>query len=436
MSNEQEVAQSKPEGIYNSALGLTIELQSISAIPNGVVVFARAWRDDVPVGFGADGSVEIERFRVFRPPLYILDVNGKKVKDPAEALRQTLAHTISLVGKDGKNIIPGKVGHTTDTFYPSSDDAIYAVATVFATARDATTGTARGVTDNMSRAIFSSPNYAIERGFVNWDTSSIPDSVNISSATVSLYGLAGTGSDGRSSNIYGSTASDTIVADDFDLVGATAYCDTAIALASWNTAGYNDFALNATGLAAISLTGLTKVSVREVIKDVGNVAPTDIRDCRYYSVEQAGTANDPKLVVTYTAGTVYEQAVGGGITPAGTIAKLTGKVVAGGVTPAGTLTKLTSKIVSGAITPAGALVKKTLKTLGGAITPAGAIVKNIGKALAGSITPIGTLLTDAASLIRIFFGSSPTSDIITGAAPTGTIHAAAAPTEDIEFPKE
>ena len=37
------------------------------------------------------------------------------------------------------------------------------------------------------------------------------------------------------------------------------------------------------------------------------------------------------------------------------------------------------------------------------------------------------------SLRRIFFGLSPTSDIITGAAPTGTIKAAAAPTEDIEF---
>ena len=39
-------------------------------------------------------------------------------------------------------------------------------------------------------------------------------------------------------------------------------------------------------------------------------------------------------------------------------------------------------------------------------------------------------------LHRIFFGLSPTSDIITGAEPTGTIKAAAAPTEDIEFPKE
>lgn len=65
-------------------------------------------------------------------------------------------------------------------------------------------------------------------------------------------------------------------------------------------------------------------------------------------------------------------------------------------------------------------------------TPSYGILWNM---VAGVITVSGALFsTILSALRRVFFGLSPTSDIITGAAPTGTIKAAAAPTEDIEFP--
>ena len=156
-------------------------------------------------------------------------------------------------------------------------------------------------------------------------------------------------------------------------------------------------------------------------------ADTELDDAyAFRSSDNTTSAERPKMVIVYTIGTAYDQSVEGGITPAGTLVKMTARVMAGSITPVGALTRLTGKIFSGAITPIGALVKTTLKTLAGAITPVGTLVKNIGKILSGGITPIGTLVMDVAHLIRVFFGLSPTSDIITGAAPT----------EDIEFPKE
>src|SRR3990167_8130850 len=61
-------------GIYDSPqYGTRIEI--ISEVKNieingqhGIELFARAWRGTQQLGFGSDGSVEIERFRIFNPP--------------------------------------------------------------------------------------------------------------------------------------------------------------------------------------------------------------------------------------------------------------------------------------------------------------------------------------------------------------------------------
>ena len=50
-----------------------IEVQSITQIPEGVRIFARAWQGSEPVGFGTDGSVEIERFNFINPPVMVPD---------------------------------------------------------------------------------------------------------------------------------------------------------------------------------------------------------------------------------------------------------------------------------------------------------------------------------------------------------------------------
>jgi len=62
--------------------------------------------------------------------------------------------------------------------------------------------------------------------------------------------------------------------------------------------------LNATGRGNVSLTGISKFGSRNANYDVANSAPAFTafasNGIQIYFADQAGTANDPKLVVTYT----------------------------------------------------------------------------------------------------------------------------------------
>jgi hypothetical protein len=111
-------------------------------------------------------------------------------------------------------------------------------------------------------------------------------------------------------NIYSSNpASNTaLVAGDFDSLGTTAFCDTPILFTNWGT-GYNDFALNASGLAAISKTGVSKFGLRNANYDVADELDPNNHDPSWSSdttsavspwYSEKGEGYQPKLVVTYT----------------------------------------------------------------------------------------------------------------------------------------
>lgn len=150
----------------------------------------------------------------------------------------------------------------------------------------------------------------IRSGFT-FDTSALGAGATITSATFSIYGTAKVDNltITPNVNIYGWTPSVdyNFPASDFAIAnwGSTAFCDTAITYTGWSTAGYNDFALNAAGLAAISLTGITKIACRNVNYDITGTEPSLAANSSslsgYYS-DQTGTTNDPKLVITYTPG--------------------------------------------------------------------------------------------------------------------------------------
>ena len=77
-----EIVSSNPEGSYqDTTYGLTVEIQSVNKIEGGIEVFARAWKGAQQVGFGNDGTVEIERFRIFNPPVLVPDQNGAIVRE-------------------------------------------------------------------------------------------------------------------------------------------------------------------------------------------------------------------------------------------------------------------------------------------------------------------------------------------------------------------
>ncbi len=156
--------------------------------------------------------------------------------------------------------------------------------------------------------------WTVYRFLTLFDTTSLPDASTINSATLGIYGstkAAGLNL-GIAINVYSSNpaGNTSVVVGDFATLGTTAY-STAITYANWSAAGYNNFALNAAGLAAISKTDITKFGFRESNYDAPDVTPAHPTNwasdyIQGYLADQAGTSNDPKLVVTYRgAGTSW-----------------------------------------------------------------------------------------------------------------------------------
>lgn len=355
--------------------GYDIEIVSMEPIDGGIQVFVRAWKnckllcnssdpamqeeslsetdsrrdDDMQIGFGLDGSVDMERFRIFNPPILVEDEKGDIVRnwedpdskkleehrfreDPKEALLQVIEQNLSImknIHTDGK-IIPEKRGNTTDTYYPDAnpeststdgftdDDNNWNYHRSWAQVHDGDGTQGRqsaNATSEYLSVLADKGNdgglyYHMRRTHILFDTSAIGSGDIVSSATLSIYGVSK--SDGQSDSLYvtdTNPASTTeIVATDMDNVtihGATAYA-TPITVASFSTSGYNNFSLNSNGLAAVNKIGISKFSLRlglDFNETSSHDSPPGSADnyLSMYASDQSGTANDPKLVVEHTA---------------------------------------------------------------------------------------------------------------------------------------
>ena len=150
----------------------------------------------------------------------------------------------------------------------------------------------------------------LERGFVLFNTASIGDTDAIDSTILSLYGNAKADptSNTPSTNITAcNPASNTaLAAGDFDAVSSTELA-TAISYANYNIAGYNEYIFNASGIATVSKTGVSKYAIRNSA-DYTTTAPTWGSNAwtGFGGVwaDTAGTASDPRLLVVYGAPTL------------------------------------------------------------------------------------------------------------------------------------
>jgi hypothetical protein len=149
---------------------------------------------------------------------------------------------------------------------------------------------------------------SISRVFLLFDTSSLPNTASISSASLTVY-ITGKGNDDDDTDdtlsvVTSTPASNTaLVTADFDQLGTTLQA-TAKDITDDITASADAvFTLNSTGRGNISLTSITKFGLREG-HDLGNTQPFDgSATGNYvvmYSADQTGTADDPVLSVTYT----------------------------------------------------------------------------------------------------------------------------------------
>lgn len=143
-----------------------------------------------------------------------------------------------------------------------------------------------------------------------FDTSSLTSGATISAATFSFYGVSivqnANISPAPDVNIYSSSPASTssLANGDYSNLGSTSF-STAIAFGSFNTSGYNAFALNASGISNISKTSISTFGARNANYDVAASTPTysstsqNDRITGHFSTG-SGASPDPKLVVTYT----------------------------------------------------------------------------------------------------------------------------------------
>jgi hypothetical protein len=148
--------------------------------------------------------------------------------------------------------------------------------------------------------------FALSRTIVLFNTGALGAGATVSSATFSLYGETKEDAMGCTPNItvYASVPNSNtdLIASDYGTLGSTAFA-TAITYADWSSAGYNDYSLNASGLAAISLTGVTKLGTRNANYDVSGDEPAwsnSVAAWLYSWASEKGAGYKPKLVVTYT----------------------------------------------------------------------------------------------------------------------------------------
>lgn len=206
------------------------------------------------------------------------------------------------------------VGLTTTTVYPDPDPETTTVDGysryshgTYSTCQSSSTGNS---TDASSDSLWfqntrHSSLYYVSRIFALFDTSTI-GSDTISSGSLSLYYKSTHGDSGDESSVVVSStpASNTaIVHGDFDQVGTTEF--GSINLTDWSTSAgdENSHTLNASGLAHINKSGVSKFGVR-TSGDISATSPgtsNAYNRAECYGAENA-SGYDPKLVVIHSAG--------------------------------------------------------------------------------------------------------------------------------------
>jgi hypothetical protein len=212
------------------------------------------------------------------------------------------------------------LGFDTLTKYPdahpestSVDGRVYRIPTQesFSSIRTSA-GTGFSDTDGAEEAATlicgtTSSNYSdSRRGIFLFDTSALTAAATISTAVFSLYvnTVSNTMSPTQSAGLVASSpASNTgLAASDYNIAswGSTRFASD-LSIGSLSTSAYNDWTLNASGIAAISLTSITKFGTR-LSCDIDNSEPSwSNGTIASLNVNYADAAsNDPKLVVTYT----------------------------------------------------------------------------------------------------------------------------------------
>ncbi len=318
-----EIAKLNLSGEYISTeYGVKIEIiGDVKEIDGGIELFARAWRGNKQFGFGKDGIVEIERFLIYNPPILVPDDNGDIVRewqdnetgelmqkryreDLPEAIRQVIAHNVTLLGKEDTQIIKGKVGNTTSTFYSTTADGTFLSddKATYTLARDA--AAASSIDQGNGNVVHNSSlagTFFVRRYIGYFDTSALgTDTINSATYSVANRDTDSVTDDSDSITIVEFTGSNPPIVGDLDLFGSTS--GGSLAISSFETVDgtYTNIDFNATGEGFINKSGVSDLGLRTQ-KDIDNTQPSGANYLRIYVADEAGTTKDPKLVVVHSA---------------------------------------------------------------------------------------------------------------------------------------
>lgn len=207
------------------------------------------------------------------------------------------------------------VDTTTSYFSGAGDGQAEAInGWTFAAGRAAATGDAAGYTSiylrtnrNVGLRDNGASDFEFGRGFLPFDTSSLPDTDTITSAKISLYASVAASDYSAPINAYviveGTQASvSQITTADYDQVVFTPALSGEITTAVGDEDSYKDFPLNSSGLSFINKTGYSKFAFIDRYDQLNIEMPSGTHGVRYFSSDQTGTANDPVLEVIHSAG--------------------------------------------------------------------------------------------------------------------------------------
>lgn len=149
---------------------------------------------------------------------------------------------------------------------------------------------------------------ALIRFIATFDTSPLTSSATISATVCSLAGEGTKQTIGLGATpIHIATATpasnNSLVNADYGQTGSTSFAN--IASLSWvQGSSYNDFTLDANGIANVSKTGISRFSWRlgwDIDNSFGGVWVSNLDTTfGFWTADASGTSTDPKLVITYT----------------------------------------------------------------------------------------------------------------------------------------
>jgi len=225
-----------------------------------------------------------------------------KFSDAAGATGDWSTTTASFI------LASGSSTPTTATFYATQtgDGELYAGGAGWDTQHDATSGTEDDDSTTASVYAEAAGSYWLARLALPFDTSALPDDATITGATLYVYPTTkwDVDTNGAVRVVQNTTASATSLnADDYDQIGSIndpAAGATDSDITGISTGSYLSIPLNATGLSWISKTGVTKLGLRESHDATDSAPASGLNGIRISTADETGTAQDPKLEITYT----------------------------------------------------------------------------------------------------------------------------------------